>query len=66
MPLPKDIDSISSYLRAWARELGERILGTYPPLQSFEDPPIPARWTAPPQAFSRTNRRNYGRGKAME
>lgn len=41
MPLPKDIDSISSYLRAWAPELGERILETYPPLQSFEDVPSP-------------------------
>ncbi len=41
MPLPKDIDSISSYLRAWAPELGERILQTYPPLHSFEDAPSP-------------------------
>lgn len=37
MPLPKEIESISSYLRAWAPELGERILQTYPPLQGFED-----------------------------
>ena len=37
MPLPKEIDSISSYLRAWAPELGERILQTYPPLHGFED-----------------------------
>ena len=41
MPLPKDIDSISSYLRAWASELGERILQSYPPLHSFEDAPSP-------------------------
>ncbi len=34
MPLPKDI---SEYLRAWAPELGERILQTYPPLQGFDD-----------------------------
>ncbi len=34
MPLPKDINE---YLRAWAPELGERILQTYPPLQSFDD-----------------------------
>lgn len=39
MPLPKEIDSISSYLRAWAPELGERILQTFPPLQGFEDAP---------------------------
>jgi len=37
MPLPKEIDSISSYLRAWAPELGDRILQTYPPLHGFED-----------------------------
>jgi hypothetical protein len=37
MPLPKEIDSIASYLRAWAPELGERILQTYPPLHGFED-----------------------------
>jgi hypothetical protein len=37
MPLPKDIDSISSYLRAWAPELGERILEAYPPLHGFDD-----------------------------
>ena len=34
MPLPKDINE---YLCAWAPELGERILQTYPPLQSFDD-----------------------------
>lgn len=37
MPLPKDLDSISSYLRAWAPELGQRILQTYPPLHGFDD-----------------------------
>jgi len=34
MPLPKDINE---YLCAWAPELGERILQTYPSLQSFDD-----------------------------
>src|SRR5467141_2242938 len=34
MPLPKDINE---YLRAWAPELGERILQIYPPLQGFDD-----------------------------
>jgi len=34
MQLPKDINE---YLRAWAPELGERILQTYPPLQGFDD-----------------------------
>src|SRR6266446_3981819 len=34
MPLPKDINE---YLRAWAPELGERILQSYPPLQGFDD-----------------------------
>ncbi|MGC2673974.1 MAG: helicase-related protein, partial [Candidatus Acidiferrum sp.] len=33
-PLPKDINE---YLRAWASELGDRILQTYPPLQGFDD-----------------------------
>jgi len=34
MQLPKDINE---YLRAWAPELGERILQTYPPLHGFDD-----------------------------
>jgi Helicase conserved C-terminal domain len=37
MQLPKDIDSIATYLRAWASELGERIVQTYPPLHGFDD-----------------------------
>jgi len=41
MPLPKDIDSIGSYLRAWSTELGERILQALPPLQGFDDAPSP-------------------------
>ncbi len=41
MPLPKDIDSIATYLRAWAPELGERILQTYPPLHGFDDAASP-------------------------
>jgi hypothetical protein len=38
MPLPRDINE---YLRAWAFELGERILQTYPPLHGFEDAASP-------------------------
>jgi hypothetical protein len=38
MQLPKDINE---YLRAWAPELGERILQTYPPLQGFDDATSP-------------------------
>ena len=41
MPLPKEIDSIATYLRAWAPELGERILQTYPPLHGFDDAAAP-------------------------
>src|SRR6266705_22405 len=41
MQPPKDIDSIATYLRAWAPELGERILQTYPPLQGFDDAASP-------------------------
>lgn len=41
MPLPKDIESISTYLRAWTSELGERILRTFPPLHGFDDVPSP-------------------------
>jgi hypothetical protein len=41
MQLSKDIDSIATYLRAWAPELGERILQTYPPLQGFNDAASP-------------------------
>ncbi|MCI0720557.1 MAG: hypothetical protein L0338_16545, partial [Acidobacteria bacterium] len=33
------IDSIATYLRTWATELGERILCSYPPLHSVEDMP---------------------------
>jgi len=35
------IDSIAKYLRAWAPELGDRILQTYPPLHGFEDTASP-------------------------
>jgi Helicase conserved C-terminal domain len=38
MQVPKDINE---YLRAWAPELGERIVQTYPPLHSIEDSPSP-------------------------
>jgi hypothetical protein len=38
MQSPKDINE---YLRAWAPELGERILQTYPPLQGFDDAASP-------------------------
>ncbi|MFZ1976268.1 MAG: DEAD/DEAH box helicase [Candidatus Acidiferrales bacterium] len=41
MPSAKDIDSISSYLRAWAAELGARILQTYPPLHGIADTASP-------------------------
>jgi hypothetical protein len=41
MQSPKSIDSISAYLRAWASELGERILETFPPLHGFDDAPSP-------------------------
>src|SRR5437016_9722189 len=41
MPLPKDIDSIGAYLRAWSSGLGERIVQTFPPLHGFDDPPSP-------------------------
>ena len=41
MPLPKDMDSIGAYLRAWTSELGERILQTFPPLHGFDDVPSP-------------------------
>jgi hypothetical protein len=38
MRAPKDINE---YLRAWAPELGERILQTYPPLHGFDSAPSP-------------------------
>jgi len=41
MPLPKEIDSISAYLRMWASELGERVLKTFPPLHGVDDAPSP-------------------------
>ena len=73
MPLPKEIDSISSYLRAWAPELGERILQTYPPLHGFEDAasehvgalrrnPFPAQTLA---IMGVVNRWNEARGAAV-
>lgn len=36
-----NITDIATYLRAWATDLGERILQSYPPLQGIEDPPSP-------------------------
>ncbi len=41
MPLPTGLDSIATYLRAWAPKLGERILQTYPPLHGFDDAASP-------------------------
>lgn len=41
MQLAKDIDSIATYLRAWASELGERIVQAYPPLHGFDDAASP-------------------------
>ena len=38
MQAPKDINE---YLRAWAPELGARILQTYPPLHGFDSAPSP-------------------------
>ena len=38
MPLP---ETIAEYLRVSAQELGDRILKTYPPLHTVEDPPSP-------------------------
>jgi hypothetical protein len=35
------ITDISTYLRAHAQELGDRILESYPPLHSIDDPPSP-------------------------
>src|SRR5258708_15964267 len=36
-----NIPDIATYLRAWAPELGERILQTYPPLHGVDDPASP-------------------------
>ncbi len=36
-----NIPDIATYLRAWAPELGERILQTYPPLHGFDDAASP-------------------------
>jgi len=33
--------SISDYLRAFATELGQRIVDSFPPLQGAQDPPSP-------------------------
>jgi hypothetical protein len=41
MSLPEGFDSISAYLRAWASQLGERILQSFPPLHGFDDVPSP-------------------------
>ena len=38
MPIP---ESIGDYLRMCSSELGERILQSYPPLHSIDDPPSP-------------------------
>ena len=35
------LESIAEYLRAHASELGDRILQSYPPLHSIDDPPSP-------------------------
>src|SRR5580704_15162349 len=35
------INDIATYLRAHAKELGDRILQSFPPLHSIDDPPSP-------------------------
>ena len=35
------LENIADYLRAHAQELGDRILESYPPLHSIDDPPSP-------------------------
>ena len=35
------LESIATYLRAHAQELGDRILESYPPLHAIDDPPSP-------------------------
>ena len=55
---------IASYLRANATELGERILDTYPPLQSTKDPVAPRiatllRKALPAQALAITGTAKY-------
>jgi len=62
MPLPKDINE---YLRAWAPELGERILQTYPPLQRFDDVASPLTDNSS-KAVSCPDARDDGRGKALD
>jgi hypothetical protein len=36
-----NISDIATYLRAYAQELGERILESYLPLHAIDDPPPP-------------------------
>jgi hypothetical protein len=59
-----NITDITTYLRAHAIELGERILETYPPLQSTKDPVAPRiatllRKALPAQALAITGTAKY-------
>jgi hypothetical protein len=73
MDNPKDIDSIAAYLRAWAPELGERIVQFYPPLHGFDDVASPLtgqllRKPFPAQTLAMmgvVNRWNEARGAAV-
>jgi len=60
----ENITDITTYLRAHATELGERILETYPPLQSTKDPLAPRiatllRKALPAQALAITGTAKY-------
>ena len=35
------LENIADYLRTYTSELGERILGSFPPLHAIDDPPSP-------------------------
>ena len=59
-----NLTDITTYLRAHATELGERILETYPPLQSTKDPVAPCiatllRKALPAQALAITGTAKY-------
>ena len=59
-----NLTDITTYLRAHATELGERILETYPPLQSTKDPVAPRiatllRKALPAQALAITGTAKY-------
>ena len=59
------ITDIPTYLRAHAQELGNRILESYPPLHSIDDPPSPMIGKLLRKPYAAQTARHHGSGPTL-